>query len=574
MRDFPKIVGTFLIVVPQILLSQVTLSEIMYDVPGSDAHDEFVELVNLSVTDSVDVSGWLLSDGAGTDHIIDAGGGTVIKPGQIAVVLDASYFENSSTYDAIIPDSALILTIDNLTLGKSGLSNSIAETVSVLDSNGAVITQYTYSLGNTPGFSDEKVDLRGLNSADNWQDSRVMWGTPGAPNSVSPLRHDLAIAPQQLLFEPWQPAANETVLISVTVHNKGTRAANQFSVRFFDDGNHDGGPAPDEILGEPFDFTATLAPADSVTFTLEYHDVTPGKHTIIAVVDFGLDEDVTNNQAIRTLLVRFAPRALLINEIMYSPAAGYPEWVELYNPGAEPVRIEAWRISDSDTGRQSVIAEAVVIPPAEFHVLAAGTDFSRFPDFDSGKLTVLPSFPALNNDADAFFVYDLTGLVVERVSYKQAWGGGPGISLEKINPALPAEDSTNWSSCVAFEGGTPGQRNSIFTQSLPTRTTMTIAPDPFSPDGDGVEDFALISYQLPVATAALNLKIFDLHGRLIRYLVNNGNTGSEGTVVWDGRDDRGETARIGIYVVFLQAIQASGGILESHKQTVVLAGKL
>ena len=45
------------------LQAQVVLSEIMFDALGSDTHDEFVEIINLSESVSIDLSGWQISDG-------------------------------------------------------------------------------------------------------------------------------------------------------------------------------------------------------------------------------------------------------------------------------------------------------------------------------------------------------------------------------------------------------------------------------------------------------------------------------------------------------------------------------
>lgn len=163
---------------------------------------------------------------------------------------------------------------------------------------------------------------------------------------------------------------------------------------------------------------------------------------------------------------------------------------------------------------------------------------------------------------------------MDRVDYRSSWGGGNGIALEKINPHFASNDSLNWSSSVVLEGGTPGKRNSIFAESLPPETTLQIAPNPFSPDEDGRDDFAIISYQLPLNTAVVNLKIYDLRGRLIRFLANNQPSGSQSSMVWNGRDDNGQRARMGIYIVFLQALNAQSGQLKTEKETVVLAEKL
>jgi len=38
-------------------------------------------------------------------------------------------------------------------------------------------------------------------------------------------------------------------------------------------------------------------------------------------------------------------------------------------------------------------------------------------------------------------------------------------------------------------------------------------------------------------------------------LANNHPSGSSGSVIFDGRDDSGEALRIGIYIIFLEAIR-------------------
>jgi hypothetical protein len=42
----------------------------------------------------------------------------------------------------------------------------------------------------------------------------------------------------------------------------------------------------------------------------------------------------------------------------------------------------------------------------------------------------------------------------------------------------------------------------------------------------------------------------------------------------DGRDDSGEALHIGIYIIFLEAINESSGVVETMKTVVVVARKL
>jgi hypothetical protein len=265
---------------------------------------------------------------------------------------------------------------------------------------------------------------------------------------------------------------------------------------------------------------------------------------------------------------------VVINEIMYSPLSNQAEWVEIVNLSSETVNLQGWGLSDSDTASKSAIEDKPALPPNGYFVWAQNASLLDIFDLPNEFFAVLKNWPTLNNDFDSVVLYDLTGAPIDRVDYRQSWGGGSGISLEKINPHFASNDSLNWSSSVVVEGGTPGKRNSIFAESLPTETTLQIAPNPFSPDEDGRDDFAVINYALPLNTAVVNVKIYDLRGRLIRFLANNQPTGSQSNIVWDGRDDNGQKARLGIYIVFLQALNAQAGQLKAEKETVVLAGKL
>jgi hypothetical protein len=180
-----NIVMTFLIMVSQRCFGQIVLSEVMFDPDGSEQTDEFIEIWNSSNTDSYDLAGWQIGDGSGEDVLADAGKGMILSPGQYGLILDPDYFENSVLYDYLIPETALVLTIDGPTLGSGGLSNSQPETIILFDPDHSVVSRYVYSTGNSSGHSDEKLDLMGSDGAGNWMDSAVLNGTPGFRNSVS-----------------------------------------------------------------------------------------------------------------------------------------------------------------------------------------------------------------------------------------------------------------------------------------------------------------------------------------------------------------------------------------------------
>jgi len=129
--------------------------------------------------------------------------------------------------------------------------------------------------------------------------------------------------------------------------------------------------------------------------------------------------------------------------------------------------------------------------------------------------------------------------------------------LERINPYLSSSDLTNWSSCVLLRGSTPGEENSIYAPLLPAKGSLSIHPNPFSPDGDGRDDRAIISYRLPVETALVTLRVYDLQGRKVSTLANQEPTGCKGEVIWDGRSDKGKRLSIGLYILYLEALNSS-----------------
>jgi hypothetical protein len=174
---------------------------------------------------------------------------------------------------------------------------------------------------------------------------------------------------------------------------------------------------------------------------------------------------------------------------------------------------------------------------------------------------------------------DPSGFVIDSVSFSPSWHNpnvtdNTGRSLEKINPALPSNIARNWTTCAQSIGGTPGKLNSVFTSTLPQKSKLTITPNPFSPDGDGREDVVIIQYEVSLTVAMMRVRIYDAVGRKIRTLVNSEPSGAHGSIVWDGMDDDKQKARIGVYIVLLEAIDDRGGVVETAKGVVVVAAKL
>lgn len=92
----------------------------------------------------------------------------------------------------------------------------------------------------------------------------------------------------------------------------------------------------------------------------------------------------------------------------------------------------------------------------------------------------------------------------------------------------------------------------------PRLSDLSASPDPFSPDGDGVDDSTTISYALSKA-ASVTLRILDPAGTTVRVLVQNGNRGpGPNSEVWDGTSEAGFQLPPGSYTIEVEATDSDG----------------
>jgi len=280
--------------------------------------------------------------------------------------------------------------------------------------------------------------------------------------------------------------------------------------------------------------------------------------------------------------VHYQRNDLIINEIMAAPLSGHPEYIELYNPTGNDINLVGWLYSETGGSKGITDTCSAIIKPGMYAVIAADTNiYNAFPYLrtpDSTQKVFIAGSLNLSNEGDLVKIADVFRTTIDSVYYTDNWYNpnlpGSGRSLEKINPALNGNDGKNWSSCTYPNGGTPGLKNSIFTNSNNTTGEISVSPNPFSPDGDGYEDFAIISYKLKSSVSQVRLKIYDVKGRLIKTILNNQASGPEGQVVFNGNDDDNRKLRLGIYIIFLEALNDQNGVVETIKSTLVVGAKL
>ncbi len=518
----------------------MVISEVMYHPLATSAPDEFVELVNLSA-DTVDLAGWRLADRFSTDDLV--GDDLLLGPGQTAVIFEADYDTLSGTYAGSLPAGVLVLSVDDFSIG-NGLANS-GDSLFLIDPDNQRVDSTGWDGDMDPGYSLEKVILDDCVRPDNWRKSTQLHGTPGSGNSVAGSVVDLAL---DLLS--WQLVASPRNFdITVAISNLGLEAA--------------GGQllAKDSVVAD----VSPLLSGESrdVAFNWAAPPGSFGRQSLVVRIVTAGDYDTTNNALEVFVLVPVPPMALVVNEIMYTPLEGEPEWVELVNTTAGTINLGGWAVDDLNS---SALLPEESVGPGEY--VLATSDSVLPPAWPAGiRLLTVPGFPALNNDGDEVVLRDAWGQAIDRVDYRPFPLTPRGRSLEKVSPTALSEAASSWVISPADQGHTAGRPNSV---QLPTaQTHISLEPNPLPLNR--TTSILVVEYITPYPAVNLVVEIYDLAGRRLTTLFNEGPVPGSGAVTWDARSVDPVRFRTGQYVLLFRARDTSSrGSWERMERLVLM----
>jgi len=437
----------------------ITLNEVMADPAGADYYDEFVELYNESDS-MVSLSGWYLKINDYTDSLSFATDyGNTLPAHGFAVIMDRGYLvdNKSSTYEDLIPDSALLVTIQDNSLARSGLTNSAASQIYLLNARGDTVSGVLTTAKPLSGYSWEKIIPEGNNQIANWGNSRNLRGTPGFRNSLSPRNYDVAVSGLKRISPTGTVQPDEPVEFEFIVKNDGLRAADVVQILFGLDREAD--LQIDEVF---MDVTESFQPGDSVVKNVTVPGFASGSHDLRAQAIFVADELTENNVDSLPVDVPYPANCLVINEFMYYPATdGGGEWVELFNISDDTLNLKNWKIRDNNAEARLTDGN-LYLPPQEYLVLV--NDSTTFKNYWGKAVRLLDcqeAVPALNNTKDSIVIRDHCRTRIDALEYASAWGYYQGVSLERKNPFASANQAGNWSLSNDAEKATPGRENSV-----------------------------------------------------------------------------------------------------------------
>jgi hypothetical protein len=248
---------------------------------------------------------------------------------------------------------------------------------------------------------------------------------------------------------------------------------------------------------------------------------------------------------------RGASPDLAITEVFARPANDEQEWIEIRSTSASPIRLAEFRVEDeagtSAAFEGTLDAGAVAVVAADTTGLRA-----RWSLPENAALVRASPWPALNHTASAGEAAERVRLVLAGTVLEEcALPGGidEGLSWERVSVRRSASDLATWAPSLDSAGATPGRTNSRDGDRappvLPPPGALAAAPRTFAPARDGP---ALLVLTTRAPVAACTITLYDSAGIAVRRLEAWRANDLEHRALWDGRDDDGEPAPLGVYV--------------------------
>ena len=509
--------------------SFVILNEVLFD-PDS-VNQEWVEIYCRKMVDN------------NVDNLLvkDAAGGTISF--QCNLLAD-QYFAICEENIALQNYYSLIDTL-NIFKAESWTSlNNTEESLYLTDSYGTILDSLIYNGSNC-------LDNHSIERVNPYSDGSISWkisiaelgATPTKANSVMPLPGDLEITFSNLI------SSECSLFHELFIQNIGFNPISQFELSLY---SVKGGENYEIfILSEEFSLE------DSLHIILETDIPEIGYTTYHYELTTENDDDLANNDCYSFYNKNSYP--VVINEIMYNPLSEDPEWIEIkFNTTISNAEY-FYCVVDGDSIVFTQEFEYTIITNSEKNVEELSVNYNL------AENQVLYGSFSLSNSGEILTICNELGNMIEWIDYDPDWNEErKGISIERINPNLFG-DTMNWGPSV--ETSTPGKQNSLFVEILPSKTDITINPNPFSPYRS---ESTIITIELPETISTITIRIFDLKGREIRKLVNQDLMSHEGSIIWNGKDDNQNCLPIGVYILKLDATSKMTEKTYEKIETVVI----
>ncbi|MEX2186147.1 MAG: lamin tail domain-containing protein, partial [Pirellulales bacterium] len=456
----------------------------------SDNAFEYVELVNTSTTDTLDLTGVRFTAGISFDFTASAVT-SLLPGGRVLAVRDAGGF--AARYPAAGPVAGEFI---------GALDNS-GERIKLEDAQNGTVLEFTYNdvwypLTDGPGFSlvaRDPLQDRGLwDNRTGWMPSDASLGSPGAGESGATVLPGTIVinevmsygtGPQGDRIELFNTSSSPVDISGWYLSNSGTQldlyqlptlpAMQGGGYLVLNETTLWGGAFTIPIEGGTVILQAAsggnlIGYQTRQNFEGSDPDKSFGPYTK-SDGDVDFVELVSTSFGAENSAPRVGP--IVINELMYNPPTGGDEYIELKNISASPVDLGGWLLTDA----VDYSFAATTLAAGEYLIVSSidPTAFRTKHGVPLGIDIVGPYAGALNNAGENVRLYrpgdGVAFVAIDRVNYGDSspWPSlpdGGGSSLARSVAGDFGNDPANWTSDVP--GGTPGRDNGFFDDTAPT----------------------------------------------------------------------------------------------------------
>ena len=520
---------------------------------------EFIELRNCS-NEIVNLNKWKISSGISTGTIVTD---FILKPDSLVILCAKS---NMVFFNR--PENTIGLTSFPV------LGNEL-DMITLIDKSGKTIHAISYkkswhdnAVKSEGGWSLEMSNPFKPCSLDNWHSSKsLQGGTPGKENSIFQKESD------ESLFEALQCISTGEKDFTIKF-NKGADSSSLSSVGNYTIESTDQHPL--KALPTPPIFNQVK---------LVFKD--PIENEKIYNVKINNIKQCTSSILESTSVMTGRPKIptngeLVINELLFNPEPYGADFLEIYNNSRSVINAKDIYIAGKNSAGQlgsqySCSEEDMNIFPGKHVVITSDSSYliKNWKKINRNGITQIKSMPSYPDNEGTALLINKEGIFIDELQYTDDMHyplliDKQGVSLERINPNLPASLKENWHSASSTVGyATPTNENSQFRQTDSNKNMIEITQTDFSPDNDGINDFLTITFNMPNPGNSISIYAFNFNGMMIRKIVTNQLCGTRGTFIWDGLTQEKLKASAGIYLIFVEILDLRGKLMKFKKAIAV-----
>jgi len=223
---------------------------------------------------------------------------------------------------------------------------------------------------------------------------------------------------------------------------------------------------------------------------------------------------------------------LFVNEILFDPLPGQKPFLEIMAQTTYPIDLKDlhWGIGNPYPHRLLFPGEPYALTENPGLLAAQYPTGAHLPRILEAKI---PNLARLRGRVTLYLGNQEKDIAVYDQDWHSPWLRSPtGISLERAGPRSNGQIASGWSSALGWKtGASPGAANgSARKETVPVDQQVLLEPSAFRPG----EQIQICQIPDRYQGHKINIRIFDVWGREVYYLVRNEIWGQGNTIVWTG----------------------------------------